>query len=137
MPIFEYTAKTKDGQSVSETAEAASRESLGSALRARGLLPTSIREKSQGMSFDFARLMKAVRRVSLLEKLTFINNLAVTMKAGLPVSRALQVLTKQMPNAYFREVIGQIAHNVESGKTLSESMAAHPQIFSPIFLYIL
>ena len=132
MPIFEYTAKTKDGQSVSETVEAASRESLGSALRARGLLPTSIREKSQGLSFDFARLMKSVRRVSLLEKLTFINNLAVTMKAGLPVSRALQVLTKQMPNAYFREVIGQIAHNVESGKTLSESMAAHPKVFSPI-----
>ncbi|MDP3994170.1 MAG: type II secretion system F family protein [Candidatus Doudnabacteria bacterium] len=70
--------------------------------------------------------------VSLLEKLTFINNLAVTIRAGLPVSKALNVLTKQMPNHYFRKIIGEIAHNVEEGKTLSESMAPYKNVFTPI-----
>lgn len=131
MPQFKYTAKTKDGQSLSETVEAASRESLGASLRAKGLLPTSIKQK-HGRGQSFSKLQAMFRHVSLLEKLTFINNLAVTLKAGLPVSRALGVLTRQMPNAHFREVIAQIAHNVEGGKTLSESMAAHPNLFSPI-----
>lgn len=54
------------------------------------------------------------------------------MKAGLPVSRALSVLVKQMDNPYFRQVVEDIAAGVESGKTLSESMARHDKVFSPI-----
>ena len=37
MPVFIYTAKTHDGQEVTETVEAASRESLGVMLRQKGL----------------------------------------------------------------------------------------------------
>src|SRR3989344_248311 len=133
MPAFTYTARTRDGQSVSETVEAQSREALGASLRAKGLLPTAISEK-RARGFDLSRFSNLFRHISLLEKLTFINNLAVTLKAGLPVSRALGVLTKQMPNAYFREVIGQISHSVEGGKTLSESMAEFPGVFSPIIV---
>src|SRR3989344_9667340 len=133
MPAFTYTARTRDGQSVSETVEAQSREALGASLRAKGLLPTAISEK-RARGFDLSGFSNLFRHISLLEKLTFINNLAVTLKAGLPVSRALGVLTKQMPNAYFREVIGQISHSVEGGKTLSESMAEFPGVFSPIFV---
>lgn len=131
MPQFTYTARSKDGQSITETVEAASREALGEALRGRGLLPTSIREDAPG-GFDLHKAAALFQHVSLLEKLTFINNLAVTMRAGLPVSRALGVLTRQMPNAYFREIVGEIAHSVEGGKALSESMAAYPNVFSPI-----
>lgn len=132
MPQFTYTAKNRDGQSVTDAAEAESREALGGQLRAQGLLPTRIEQKR--LRRDFRAVFSALRRVSLLEKLTFAKNLAVTLKAGLPVSRALLVVTKQMANPYFRTVIGEIAHSVESGKTLSESLAIYPKIFSPIFV---
>src|SRR3989344_2672937 len=131
MPEFTYTAKNRDGQSVTETAEAESREALGAQLRSQGLLPTLISEKRGRKKLKFGTLLK---HVSLLEKLTFVKNLAVTLKAGLPVSRALVVVTKQMPNPYFRSVVADIAHSVESGKTLSESLAVYPRVFSPIFV---
>ena len=128
---FLYTAKNRDGQIVSDTVEAASREAVGQTLRQRGMLPTSIVRKS-GMAFDFNFLKKIVVHVSLLEKLTFIKNLAVTLKAGLPIAKALAVLSRQTTNQYLSEVIGQIGRSVETGKSLSESMGVFPKVFSPI-----
>ena len=132
MPQFIYTAKNSQGENVTATIEAASRESLGRQLHNQGLMPTSIREKrGSSFHFDFGKMFA---HVSLLEKLTFAKNLSVTLKAGLPVSRALTVVTKQMPNAYFRGIIATITKDVECGKTLSESMEAFPDVFSPIFV---
>ncbi len=131
MPEFNYTARNKNGEIVSETMTASSREALAASLRARGLLPTAIREKRRPF-WNFKNLGTTIHHVSLLEKLTFIKNLSVTIRAGLPVSRALKVLARQMDNAYFQQVISEIAQSVESGKTLSESMARYDRIFSPI-----
>lgn len=133
MPEFTYTARNRDGQTLADSIEAPNRETAGQLLRSQGLLPTSISEKG-GHAFKISSIRVLLGRVSLLEKLTFIKNLAVTLKAGLPVSRALGVLTAQMPNPHFRAAIGDIAHDVESGKALSEGMAKYPRIFSPIFV---
>ncbi|OGE76807.1 MAG: hypothetical protein A3C85_03280 [Candidatus Doudnabacteria bacterium RIFCSPHIGHO2_02_FULL_48_21] len=132
MPQYTYTAKNREGQTINDSGEAESREAMGQILRGQGLLPTQIEEKRAKR--EFGSIFSMLGRVSLLEKLTFAKNLAVTLKAGLPVSRALVVVTKQMSNPYFSRVIADIAHNVESGKTLSESLGAYPRIFSPIFV---
>ena len=105
---------------------------MGQMLRAQGLLPTLIQEKRTKRSFK--SMLPLLAHVSLLEKLTFAKNLAVTLKAGLPVARALVVVTKQMSNQYFSRIIADIAHQVESGKTLSDSLAMYPKVFSPIFV---
>lgn len=131
MSEFEYTARTREGKTVTDIIEAPSRASAGELLRSQGLLPVKLQERRPGL-LQILKLSNVTGRVSLLERLTFIKNLAVTLKAGLPVSKALTVLTKQMPNAHFREVTAEIAHNVESGKTLSESMRAYPRIFPPL-----
>ncbi len=130
MPIFTYTARNRDGQTVTDTVDIESRDALGQMLRTQGLLPTKIEEKRKRL--EFKSLLLLFRRVSLLERLTFIKNLSVTLKAGLPVSRALKIVVQQFPNAYFRKVVEDLSHNVEAGKSLSESMAAYPKVFSPI-----
>lgn len=134
MPQYSYTARNRDGQVVTDTVIAPSREAVGQLLRQQGLLPTSILERRTLFGNFRLSIPRLFARVSLLEKLIFINNLAVTIKAGLPVSRALGVLTKQMPNPYFRNVVGAIAHGVETGKSLSESMEAYPKVFPPLLV---
>lgn len=132
MPLFSYVARNREGQTITDAMEAPSREAVGQMLRSQGLLPTSITGKGGG-SWKLGTVFSVFfKRVSLLEKLTFINNLAVTIKAGLPVAKALQVLTKQMPNPYFRNALAVISHNVETGKTLSESMREFPAVFPPV-----
>lgn len=132
MPQFSYVARNREGQTFSDTVEASSREAVGQMLRGQGLLPTLIVSKNRA-NFRLSSLFSVyLKHVSLVEKLTFIKNLAVTMKAGLPVAKALHVLTKQMPNPYFRGALGLIAHDVETGKSLSDSMQAFPNIFTPV-----
>lgn len=132
MPTFHYTARNRDGKVVADMAEAESREALGVWLKNQRLLPTHIEEKRKHL--NFGSLSAALKHVNLLEKLTFVKNLSVTLKAGLPVSRALAVVTKQMSNAYFSGIIADVAHRVEAGQTLSASLGAYPKIFSPIFV---
>lgn len=133
MAEFVYTARDKQGEIVSDVLTASSRENVAQTLRAQGLLPTSIKERKR-LVFNFRNIASRIGYVSILEKLTFIKNLSVTMKAGLPVSRALRVLTRQMPNQYFRQVVGELANKVESGTSLSVSMEDHPRLFSPIII---
>ena len=133
MPQFTYTAKTHEGDTITDTAEAASQEALVQSLRQQGLLPTSIKEKRANV-FTLQALQAIFSHVSLLEKLTFTKNLAVTLRAGLPVSKALNVILKQTSNPYFSRIIGSIAHDVESGEALSDSMGEFPKIFPPIFI---
>jgi len=111
---------------------APSREAVGRILRDKGFLPTFIEEKRESkIRLDVFK--KLFFKVSLLDKMTFIKNLGVTLKAGLPVSKALKVVSEQMPNANFQKIIGDIAHRVETGQTLSDSMKHYPKVFSPIF----
>ena len=134
MPQFTYTARNKEGQKVSNTVDAADHRAAGEALRAHGMLPTSIRAQKRGVLPKFNSLAAALARVSLLEKLTFAKNLSVTLKAGLPLARALAILAKQMPNPYFQKVVADVGQRVESGKALSESLAAYPKVFPPLFV---
>lgn len=132
MTEFKYTARNKEGGQVTDVIEAPSRETAGQLLRQQGLLPTSLRQEQKRFAIK-ASLPTVWKHVSLLEKLTFVKNLAVTVKAGLPLARALGVLARQTPNPYFQEILGDIAHSVEGGKALSESMQKYPRIFPPIF----
>lgn len=71
--------------------------------------------------------------VPLKEKIAFISNLNLLLKAGVAAPRALRIISKQSGNRKFRTIIETMAGEVEAGKTLHDAMAAYPKIFSHIF----
>jgi type IV pilus assembly protein PilC len=72
--------------------------------------------------------------VKTKDKITFARNLGSMIEAGLPVSRALEVMGKQSKNKQLRKILDEIGKSINSGKTLSESMALYPKIFSHLFV---
>jgi type IV pilus assembly protein PilC len=130
MPEFTYTAITKDGHRESATIQAASLAAAGHLLKEQGLLPTFIEAKS---SRSFFANLKGLHSISLAEKINFIQNLGVMLKAGISVSRGLQILVKQTKNARFKDILGDIASQVESGKNLADALGKYPGVFSQIF----
>jgi len=96
-------------------------------LEQKFLNPSGINEK-----FDL--LLDKIRGVSVEEKIFFTQNLAVMLKSGLSVSRALRTLTLQSSNPKFKRALFRVARQVEKGVTLSEAMRAYPNIFSVIFV---
>jgi type IV pilus assembly protein PilC len=79
-------------------------------------------------------VLDKLRRIKLLDRIVFIKNLGVMIKAGLPVSRSLNILTSQTRNPRFAKVVGEIARMVESGTALADAMLKFPDVFSQIFV---
>ena len=136
MPTFAYKAKDKTGQEVEQTAEADSKEALVRALREKDLAPVSIKEqkssalmkKASKKQFSF----KFGKRVGLKDLSVFCRQFATMINAGVSLVRCLDVLEQQSSNIGLREIIRDIQTEVESGATLSKSMAKFPKVFSDL-----
>ncbi len=131
MPEFVYTAMSREGHKESATIVAPSLAAAGHLLKEQGLLLTQIQEKRPGSRLDF---IKNNSTNSLAEKIGFAENLGILLKAGISVTRALQILVKQSKNARFQRILGDIHKEVESGKPLAEALGKYPNVFSNIFL---
>jgi type IV pilus assembly protein PilC len=132
MPDFQYVARTKLGGVERDTITALNEKAVVEVLRGKGLIPTSVRPARR--SFDFSSISGSFARIKLIDKITFIKNLSVMIKAGLNVSKALKVLTQQTTNPKFSKIIAEVSHSVESGSSLADSLAKYPAVFSSIFV---
>ncbi len=133
MPNFKFKAKKMTGEEIEGTREAWDRFELGRILRQEGYILVDFEEEGmrRKLKIPFLNLLK---RVSLSEKVIFTRNLAVMIGAGLPISRAFEVLIRQTSSRKLKKTLSDIALNLSKGKALSESIAEHPSIFSPLYV---
>ena len=127
---FTYTATTKDGKRESSSIQAASLAAAGHLLKERGLLPLELKEQSKKSGLN---ILKNFGTISLNEKISFVENLSIMLKAGISISRGLQILVKQTKNERFKNILMDIYSQVQGGKGLSESLSKYPNVFSSIF----
>jgi len=132
MVLFDYSARTEDGQTKKKgEIEAANQLEAAQQIRELGLMPIAITEQKKGMELKFLK-----RKVPLREKVIFTRQLAVMIKAGLPLVEALQALQKQTSNSTFIEVIDDLITEVRGGETLSNVMLKHKDVFPDIYIAV-
>src|SRR3989338_2168471 len=69
------------------------------------------------------------QKVRISDKSYFFHLLAVMLDAGIPIIKSLQVLSKKTTNKRFARIINTMAHDVERGKKLSQSMTKFTDVF--------
>ncbi|MFH1226244.1 MAG: type II secretion system F family protein [bacterium] len=72
--------------------------------------------------------------VSMAQKLFFIQNLGVMIKAGIPLMATLKAISEQTTNFKLKTALLDIMANVEKGNNFHESLARHPKIFDNLFI---
>jgi len=72
--------------------------------------------------------------VSTSEKILFIDNLSTMLKAGLALAPALQTLTGQVKNKYFKNILQFLYDHVENGQLLSEGMKEFSKVFNEMII---
>ncbi len=127
---FSYTAITKNGGKESATIQAPNISVAGHLLKEQGLLPIHIEEQNKKTTLN---ILRNISSISLAEKINFVENLSIMLKAGISISRGLQILVKQSKNEKFKNILTEIYNHVQQGKSLSESLAKYPDVFSNIF----
>ncbi len=133
MPVFQYNARSADGQTINGTAEAADENSVVRMLREKGLTPTQIQKASA--SGRSAKKKKGKRgRIKLDDMVVLSQQMAVMIRAGLPLIEVLDILAEQTERRALASVMRQIEKDVEAGLSLTEAMQKHPSVFSQFFL---
>lgn len=112
--------------------EAVNKADLAHKLREQGFVPTLISEKEYG-SKAFSFLSK-LGFVSGSDKIMFAKNLGVMISAGLPITRALEILSRQTNNKAFSRTIISLMNDTKKGNSLSDAMKNFPKIFSRLFI---
>lgn len=66
----------------------------------------------------------------------FCRQLATLIDVGIPLLRALTVLSQRVQHPRLKKVVADVARRVEQGSLFSEALAAHPTIFSPLVVNV-
>ncbi len=129
---FTYTATTKDGKTISGSAEAANKQALLSLLRKQGIHPLLI-EAGKGKS-KASSLFGAKKKVKLADLVIFTRQLSTMISAGVPLARSLAALQGDSASPYFREVLSGVSKEVESGQPLGDAFSKYPLVFSDVYV---
>lgn len=134
MPIYQYVARSGDGRTVNGTAEAADQGSVVRMLREKGLTPTQIKESAKAKGKAPRKHKGKGGRVRLDDMVVLSQQMAVMIRAGLPLIEVLDILAEQTERRSLSNVMRQIEKDVEAGNSLTEAMSKHPNIFSQFYL---
>lgn len=134
MPQFTYKGKNNDGSAATGTREATDKFALYRDLRAEGVAVTSVEEVENSAGFSFKGLLARFGGVPLHERIVFARNLGAMLDAGLPLSRALTVMERQIRHTRFNRIVVEMNTRVKQGKTLSDALAEYPNVFNNLFV---
>lgn len=133
MANFEYKALKDDGTEFSGKAEAPDKFSLSRDLKKNGYTLLSAKNLDEKGNF-LERFNDLFAKIKIHEKIIFARNLSAMIKAGLSISRAMDIMGKQTANIKFKKIVEGLSEEVKKGGSLSQAMAKFPAVFPPIFV---
>src|ERR1700682_4524155 len=130
MSTYVFKAIDLAGGKARGEVEADSQQAGSDQLQQRGLIVLDIADKHSSRQIELA-FMKSVKASELA---IFSRQLATMIQSGMSILRSLYVLEEQTESKFLKETIVAVRKDVEAGLSLSDSMARHPKVFSPLFV---
>jgi len=131
MPMFRYKSRDHQGQLIEGKMEGNQSNQVAEVLMGRGLIPIEVNEiENKEEGFNWQTLFE--KSVTLADLVIFSRQMYSLMQAGIPVMRAIAGLRDSATNDVMKKALVQVLSDLESGRTLSTSMAKQPKVFSQI-----
>lgn len=131
MKKFNYEARDKaTNETIHSMVQADSEMAAGKLLIEQGLMPLNIKEIDENGSI----IAKITNRITTKDKIIFLRQLSTLIGAGLPLAQGLHTVMEQTANKKMQQVVEEVIAGVESGHTLSDSFAKHPEVFDTIII---
>ena len=128
MPFFAYRAVDPTGRNVHGTLSAVNDVDLELRLKRMGLDLVTLSELSRQYA------PQGRERVTRRDLVTFCIHLRYITRAGIPLLDGLRDLRDTVDKRGFRDVLTALLEDLEGGKVLSQALAAHPGVFSEVFV---
>ncbi len=135
MPLFAYKGRNTSGALVNGKIDAGSIDAVASQLFNTGITPIDIKERSKPSSANISFSDYLNRKAPNLDDLILFSRQMFTLiKAGVPMIKSIKGLVQSSRNLKLIEALKDMMDNLESGRDLSNSLARHPSIFSPLYI---
>ena len=133
--MYAYRAKDRALKVVEGTIDAENEPAAISRLGTLGIYPLIIREE-RGIPRAAPPPASSSRAPSRVLAY-FSRQLADLLSGGLSLLNALSLVAQQTDHRALRAVIEEVADDVREGRALSEALARHPGMFSPLYLSLI
>jgi len=133
MPNFRYRALTTNGEIVSGLIAAPTAAEVARRIDYLRLVPidTIVEEsETQGSRFNF----KFEKRARTEDVTIFTLDLALLLKAGARLDRALELLAADVDIGRLRSTVSAIRSSVLAGESFADALAHHPALFPPMYI---
>jgi len=132
MPKFAYAAIDASGASVEGVTKAVTVGAAREALLNQSLYPVKLEEKRGALQFELTRV-----KVKKKELMHFTRQLAVFIKAGIPITEALEIIGDETADVALQRTITAMVDDLRNGGTLSAAAGKHPEAFPMYYIGIL
>jgi len=133
MSVFVYEAMNDDGRVVASELNALSKEEVIATLGQKHLTPIKIELKGSEQKTKSLGQTAIFEKFTSLDKIILIRNLAATIKAGLSLSEALEIMVEDSTKGVVKKFLEEAQMGVMNGQPLSSIFEKNDKIFSPIF----
>ncbi|MDX6197498.1 MAG: type pilus assembly protein PilC, partial [Actinomycetota bacterium] len=93
---------------------------------------SSRRRRKSILQFEITK-----KRIPRKELMHFSRQLAVFIKAGIPILDALETIESETGNKFFKQILGDMLDSLRSGTTFAAAARQHAEAFPPYYLGIL
>jgi type IV pilus assembly protein PilC len=132
MPSFRYKAIDRSGGPVRGGMDAVNEVDLESRLKRMGLDLITGTEVERSIS-----IVATAAKITRQDLINFCFDMEQMSRAGIPIADGLRDLRDTLENPRMREVLTTMCEDIESGKVLSQCMAAHPETFDKVFVSLI
>jgi type IV pilus assembly protein PilC len=132
MPRFAYAAIDANGTSVEGVTKADTIGEARSHLLDQSLYPVKIEEKRGALSLELTK-----EKVKKKELMHFTRQLAVFVKAGIPLTEAMEIIGDETTDVALQRTISHMVEDLRNGGTLSGAAGKHPEAFPAYYIGIL
>ena len=132
MPKFAYAAIDASGATIEGFEKGDTLGDVRANLLAKNLYPVKIEEKRGALQFEISQ-----EKVKKKELMHFTRQLSVFVRAGIPITEALDIIGDETADVALRRTIVDMTEDLRNGGTLSDAARKHPEAFPNYYMGIL
>ncbi|KKR46842.1 MAG: hypothetical protein UT80_C0014G0009 [Parcubacteria group bacterium GW2011_GWC1_40_13] len=135
--LFNYKALDEKGEDKTGNIEALNADIAISSLQRRGLIISQIKAVD-GSSF-LERKFSFFNRISNKDVVILSRQMATMFEAQVSALRVFQLIAGQTEKAALRNVLNEVASDIQGGSSISDALYKHPNVFSDLdktFLFL-
>ncbi|MFC1566504.1 type II secretion system F family protein [bacterium] len=132
MGQYKYRVRTQKGEILEGTLEAPNERVVMDKIKSQNLVLLNLEELSGGNFLTY--LSKFKKRAKQKDIVLFSRQLSTLISAGVPIIQSMTVIQTQIENPKFRLVVRKMKDDIESGMSISDSMAQFDDVFSELYI---